>query len=243
MPSGIVLWLAFLCQPAFTFNSDWLITQKQVLYGNVLVYVSKTGVRVVCKSNDYSFSCCAPDWEAIMYSDQRKLVNKRTYADWSKNGIRTAISVQVNDDLYTWPLKFVRKQKVKEVDADLYAFPYKYQTGGTASLKYGNVGTYTTTSAPQAPKQVQQFLQALFDLPPNEGIPLRFVKIGNTQSFGFGLNYNRKETRHTLLDTIDIKQQKTSLPNLSFKGYKSAKENEIVIQGEVDNVFSELMSH
>lgn len=241
-PVAALVCIVLSCPPANAFESDWRINQKQMLYGQVSVYIAKNGVRVVCKGSDYSFSCCAPTWDAILYSEKRKLVNKRTYADWSKNGIRTALSVQVNDDLYTWPLKFVRKTKVNEVDADFYAFPYKYQNGVAANLKLGNVGTYITTSAPNAPKQVEQFLQALFDLPPNQGIPLRFVKIGNTQAYGFGLSYNRKETRHTLLETVEIKKLKTKLPDLALKGFKSTTENEIVVKkGEVDNVFTELM--
>ncbi len=229
--------------PASALDCDWLVKQKQILYGNVEVYLGQSGVRILCKENDYAFSCCAPNWDAILYSEKRKLYNKRTYADWSKNGIRTALSIQTNDDFYHWPLKFDRKIKVNDVDAELYAFPYKYEHGGTVNLKMGNVGTYVTTRVTKAPKQVEQFVQAVFDLPPNSGIPLRFAKTGNTQSFGFGLKYNRKETRQTLLDTSDIKKQKTSFPNLSLKGYKLAKENDIVVkQGEVQNVFTELMT-
>lgn len=242
--SGLSLLAVFVfIVPALALDCDWLIKQKQILYGNVEVYVGKSGVMILCKENDYSFSCCAPNWDAILSSDKRKLYNKRTYADWSKKGIRTALSIQVNDDFYNWPLKFDRKIRVKDVDADLYAFPYKYEHGGTVSLKMGNVGTYVTTTVTNAPKQVQQFVQAVFDLPPNQGMPLRFAKIGNTQSFGFGLKYNRKPMYQSLLETTDIKRQKFSLPNLSLKGYKLAKENDIVVkQGEVDKVFTELMT-
>lgn len=227
--------------PAAAANSGWLLSQKNLLYGKLNVYVWKDGVRAVSLDSDYTFSCCAPDWDAVMYTEKRKLYYIRPYSNWSKNGFRTAISIQDNSEYYKWPIRFVTKKKDLGIETNLYAFPYRYENGKVASLRNGNVGTYLVTSELKTSKQVEQFLQALYDLPPLSGVPLRFHKIGKRNSYGFGLDYNKKEERHALLETKEIKQVAVVKGPSSTKGYKLVGEAQIIVpHGQLDNVMIQM---
>lgn len=227
-------------EAATATNSGWRLTQKNLLYGDVTVYIWKTGVIVASNSKDYCFSCCAPAWDAVMYSENRKVYYSRPYSHWVKNGFRTAISIQDNSEYYNWPIRFVEEKKQFGVTTSLYAFPYRFESGQAASLKNGNVGTYLVTSEVKTAKQAEQFLQALFDLPPISGVPLHFHKIGRTNSFGFGLNYNKKEERHSLLDTKEIKKLNSLRSVAQYKGYKLVSDGQIIVRkGELDNVMQQ----
>lgn len=246
-PHAAILSATFLLlqfAPAFAADPPCLVLrQHHLVYGEMDVYVWSQGVLVVPRKNDYRFLCMAPDWDARLYSERRKLLCTRPYASWIKKGIHTAVNVQTNEDYYNWPKIPTGKEKLAGLNATRFAYPYKYRDGRLVDLKEGNHGSYCLASDVAVPQKAAAFLQALYDLPPEKGIPLRFDKIGKRQTFGFGLKYNKSEERHSILDTVSSKRMSGAPPLVaSFKNYKPAEEHQIVVkEGDVSGVFQELM--
>lgn len=238
-----VMLLLLLPEPALAADNCWLLKQHHLVFGELDVYIWPKGALVVPQKNDYRFLCTAPDWDAKLYSDKRKLFCKLPYSSWSKKGIRTAMNLQSNDGFYGWPKVPDGKRKLAGMNVSKFAFPYKYPDGRLVDLKNGNVGEYWLSNDFAIHTNVYSFLQALYDLPAEKGLPVRFEKVGNRQAYGFGLRYNRSEERHSVLDTISSKRILAAPAMVaSFRGYKSVGEHQIIMKpGDVSGVFQELI--
>src|SRR5262249_31638132 len=59
-------------------EAGWLLKQRHRIYGSVDLFVNNSGVKVVCKDSDYTFTCAAPSWDMVLFSDKRKLVFRRS---------------------------------------------------------------------------------------------------------------------------------------------------------------------
>lgn len=251
-PVASVVTICFLCAFGFVIPLDadakesrLLLHQTHRLYGVVNVEIANDGVKVCNRTTDYCFLCKAPDWDSIIYSDKRKLISKRKFADWSKSGIRTALSIMDNQALHKWPRVVVAKRKYKGMDSVLYAFPLRYENGVAADLKHGKFGEYVVSSGLPINKKVELYLQALYDLPPENGIPLKFNKYAQGNSFGLGLKYNQTESVIDILDTLSAKwdTQAVALMDTRLKTYKLVPESEIVVKNnDISDVFQTLMT-
>jgi hypothetical protein len=219
--------------------------QLHRIYGRLDVVITRDGAKVKGTGTDYAFVCSAPDWDVVLYSDARKLVARKPYSDWSKNGFKTALNIMNNQALYKWPRTLVGKKNYRGLNATIYAFPHRYENGFPADLKFGKFGEYMISSGVPANKKVESFLQALYDCPPAEGIPLKFTKYGQGNSFGLGLKYNEKVESISILDTIQTKWDNApvsfALPQV--KSYRRVLESDIVVKNDdFSDVFSNLMN-
>lgn len=238
-----IAWL-LSCPALRARQKSWLLEQNHYSYADLKTYVLKDGVKVVCTKNDFEFSCSKPEWDMLLYSEKRKLLCKRPYSDWSKRGIKTALVIQNLEALHNWPRVIVRESTpYAGVNARLYAFPGKSSTGRPMSLKYGKFGEYIVTDALACHENVAKFLQALFDLPPDRGVPLRFCRFGKANSYGFGLKYNQKEDVTEILSTkrvVPIKQVRVG-PVMPLSAFKTVLESDIVInKGDFSEFFQEM---
>lgn len=231
--------------PATAKDTRLVLNQVHRIYGPLEVVITGEGVKAASSATDYAFMCKAPDWDALIYSDKRKIVSRRPFSVWSKSGIKTAINLMDNQVLFKWPRTLVAKRKYKGIDAELYAFPYRYENGRPADLKHGKFGDYVISSGLPAHKNVQRFLQSLYDVPPAEGLPLKFQKYAQGNSFGLGLKYNQVEDVVAILDTTGMKRdsQPVSFSDSRFKAYKSVTESDIVVKhDEFTNMFETFMT-
>lgn len=230
-------------QSAIAQDKRLVLRQTHHLYGVVDVEIGANAVKVTNHTTDYGFLCKAPDWDAIIYSGKRKLISRRKFSEWSKSGIRTALSVMDNQALYKWPKTIVAKRKFKGLDSIMFAFPPRYENGLTADLKYGKFGEYVVATGVPVDKRIVQYLQALYDLPPEAGIPLKFDKYGQGNSFGLGLKYNETSSVIDILDTISVKWDgQTVTVDPKLQTYRIVPESEIVVKNsDISDVFSTLM--
>jgi len=222
-----------------------MLKQVHWIYGQAEVQICKTGARIQTKGTDYTFVCKAPDWDALLFSDKRKLVARIKFADWKKNGIRTALSIMNNQPLHDWPRTFIINRKYKGLDSALYAFPYRYENGVPADLKHGKFGDYSITVGVPVTDNVKSYVQALFDAPPADGLPLRFTKYSQGNSFGLGLKYNQKVEPVVVLDTLSAQwdNKPVDLSVDRTKGYKKVAESDIVVKNDdLSHVFDNLMN-
>lgn len=251
-PITFLVTTCFLCffsfisaSSAYAKESRLLLKQTHRIYGIVDVEIATNGVKVCNSTTDYCFLCKAPDWDAIIYSDKRKLISRRKFSVWSKSGIKTALSIMNNDGLHKWPRVLVAKRKYKGVDSVQYAFPLRYENGVAADLKLGKFGEYVVSSGLPVNKNIETYLQALYDVPPEKGIPLKFNKYSQGNSYGLGLKYNKTESVIDVLDTLSAKwdDQAVNLMDSRFKAYKSVPESDIVVKNkDISDVFQTLMT-
>ncbi len=222
-----------------------LLHQRHRLYGVVDVEIADDGVRVCNRTTDYCFLCKAPDWDSVIYSDKRKMVSRRKFADWSRSGIRTALSIMDNQDLHKWPRVIEAKRKYKGLDSVQYAFPLRYENGVAAELKHGKFGEYVVSRGLPVNRKVEMYLQALYDLPPERGVPLKFNKYAQGNSYGLGLKYNQTVSVVEVLDTLSAKWASgvSGSMDARLKTYRSVPESEIVIKNnDMSDVFETFMT-
>lgn len=226
-------------------ESGWLIKQIHRTYGPLNIYVASKGVRIDCTKNNVSFACNAPDWSMVLYSKKRTSVCKTKFDEWSTKGIRTSLQIQNNDALYDWPRVEVARRKQFGIDTIIYAFPARMNNGRAANLKFGKFAEYTLTNSLKTDKRVESFIQQVEDLPPEVGIPLRFWRLGKSNSYGFGLKYNMAEERHDTVSTTKIERvaKINTSPDAAVSKYKICQENEVVLdQSQLNEVFRNLMT-
>lgn len=219
---------------------------KQIhrIYGKVNVQITRDGALLKGENTDYTFVCRAPSWDMVLFSDKRKLVARRSRADWSTKGIKTALSIMDNSALHKWPRTLVATKNYHGLKSFVYAFPYKYENGYPADLKHGKFGEYILSDPKLARAEVVSFLQALYDCPPADGIPLKLAKYAQGNSFGLGLNYNRKEDIVSILETVStaLISKPLEINTEHTKNYKLVSESDIVVKhDDLSDAFQHLV--
>lgn len=226
-------------------ESGWLVKQIHRTYGPLNIYIRPKGVRIDCAKNQVSFACNAPDWTMVLYSYKRMSVCKKKFDEWSAKGIRTSLQIQNNDAFYEWPRVELARKKQFGVNTIVLAFPARLENGGPASLKHGKFAEYTLTDSIKTDRRVEAFIQQVEDVPPEAGVPLRFWKLGRSNSYGFGLKYNLAEEKHDTVSTVKIERMAkiNTAPDTAVASYKIRPENEVVLdQGQFNDVFRNLMT-
>lgn len=247
-----LLAILLICIPTFAVTSVTARTTehlelKQIhrIYGKIDLLVTRDGARLRGENTDYTFVCQAPDWDMVLFSDKRKLVARRARSDWSKKGIRTALSIMDNSALHRWPRTLVGSKNYHGLRSAIYAFPYKYENGYPADLKHGKFGEYLLYEPKFARPEVESFIQALYDCPPAKGIPLKLAKYAQGNSFGLGLNYNKKVDTVIVLETVSAAWKNTPV-NISVdhtKSYKRVSESDIVVKhDDLSDAFQHLVN-
>jgi len=162
------------------------LDQKHRLYSQVKVTLGEKAVKIQSLDRDFTFVCKAPKWDAVSFSDKRKIVYVYPYSSWSKNGIKSAISLETNDAYHNWPKILKSREKYAGVEATIYVLPSDPNQKTANSV----TGEYWVASGKGYDKNVLNFLQAFLDMPHSDGVPVRFVRWHGSHSFGFGLKYN-----------------------------------------------------
>src|SRR5579883_2266638 len=245
---AMLVFLGLLPQPTVakektTEPRGWELIQKHCLYGRVKVCIISGGVRVTGLDSDISWSCTAPDWDAYLYSEKRKVVCRFPCDSWSKNGIRTALSVASSEEFYRWPRILVSRKKYCGINSRHYSFTGTLKDGASGNKAYGKIAEYITDDQVAAPRQVAAFLQALYDVPIDRAIPLKFSKRVE-HSFGFRLKYNNLVEDQVMLDTLRARPTSVvlALKPKELANYKEIPENELIVKKEeLDEAFSSLM--
>jgi hypothetical protein len=228
------------------YRDGFHLELKQIhrIYGKVDVQITADGARLKGANTDYIFVCSAPAWDMVLFSDKRKLVARRPRSDWSKKGIRTALSIMDNSALHSWPRTLVATKNYHGLKASIYGFPYRYKNGYPAELKHGKFGEYILSEPKLARAEVESFLQALYDCPPADGIPLRLAKLSQGNSYGLGLKYNKTEDSVSILETVSTSwiNKTVNISTAHTRNYKVVSESDIVVKhDDLSDAFQHLV--
>jgi len=182
-----VLVLLLSALPALCQVKVIVLQQKHRLYGNVTAYLCDQSAKVLCPDQGLIFSCSAPDWQAKFIRPSLKLKHTISFENWSKNGIRTPISLEANEKFNHFPM--VAKRSIQYVGLPSEQVFYPAESKGVFD-KRRLQATYTYYKKFPLNKNTLAFLNALYDVPPiSSGIPLRFARIDPDAGFGFRMAY------------------------------------------------------
>lgn len=207
------------------------------ILGKVTVYVTPQAAKVENEAHDKIYLCCAPTYDVFIYNEKRKLIYRTPYSSWSKDGLKTTLSLEDNDGLNHSP---GMKSKRTIQYAGLKSYMLRYGDG-TAKGVYAD---YVLTQDVHTDKRLQRFIQSVFAVPFVDGFPLRFRRVSG-DSFGMGLDYNRQKHAEVFMDMLTSKHETLAAnllkPPLS---YKAVPDSDIFVNTkDAEGVFSDLMGH
>jgi len=163
-----------------------VLEQTHRMYGRATVYISHDAVKVVGRDRDFRFLATAPGWDALLYSDGRKIVHRFPFKQWSASGIKTALNSLEDNDVYlTAPPKLEKQQQYAGVTAQVLSF---YDNSVNRAPK--KMADYWTSTSPKFPvsEDACRVLCAIWCTRPKNGLPLRFrvMKVTGFTSSNFG---------------------------------------------------------
>ncbi len=217
------------------------LQQLHRLYGRLTVSIIPSAVSIVSRDKDFGWICKAPSWDVVAYSKVRKIYYVYPYKSWRQNGIKTALSMENNDQFLHWPLILDSKQKYAGLDSISYDLP----NGGRSSLTAGaSIGKLCVAERPGLDPNVARSMNALYDLPQAKGIPLLFSRAYGGHGFGFGLSYNRQRPQGINWISTSSSRTREIDPALFVipSGKKSASDSEVLMRsGELEDTFGQMM--
>lgn len=224
--------LVLPCFQAAQAQTMLSIVQRHRALGVIKVEIAKNGA-MIREADGNCFVINGPKWDVSVFNEKRKRIARLTFSNFLRNGPK---HIEYFEGATPWPL-VVEKANIdyKGVPATLYALPFKFKNGRLVDLKRGKAGEYCVARAFTPDWHVLTFLQQMFHIPPADGIPLKYTKLGHPYEFGFGLKYNKIEDVFTILDTIEAKTvpvKKFDIP----KGYKLTTESDVTLGGKTDDM-------
>lgn len=234
LPALSVLSLMGLVSPATAAQPMLVLRQKHRLFGDVITYVTRDAVKVESINRERSFLSSAPKWEAHVMNEKRRLVYRSPFGNWSKRGLKTALSLEDNDELNDE--RTVSEGKIKYAGVEGESFYYR-----AGPRLRGKRADIIVLRSFQTHPNVQLFLHAAFELPSGTGIPLRFRRVAG-DSYGMGLKYNKLTEVQTMLETTSIKTT-TSKPAIFVlpTDFKSTSDGEVLMDPSAHDVYKDLM--
>ncbi|HEY9777074.1 MAG TPA: hypothetical protein V6C81_25130 [Planktothrix sp.] len=216
-----------------------VLRQNSMAYGPLIVDVQKNGIRMDTADHEKTILCAGPTWDAYLFNNKHKLLYKRPYSVWVKDGVLTALSLEWNDfdqkAVHTGELNYAG------LSAAEYAFPSSHN--GVSNIRFGKIADYVTTNAVEIDPKIGKFVSSLFDCPLSKmGLLMRFRRIAG-RTYGFGLKYNRQDYIETCLQTTNSTyaplDQKLFLAPTD---YKPASDGAIFVdQSDSNEAFKELI--
>ncbi|MDZ4836243.1 MAG: hypothetical protein SGJ27_20890 [Candidatus Melainabacteria bacterium] len=216
------------------------LQQTHRLYGRLTVSIAKDAVFMTSRDKGFRFLCKAPNWDVVAFDDVRKISYVYPFRKWRKNGIRSALSIETNDAYKNWPMILDRKQKYAGLDAVTYVLPN--QPG--SEFKGTKFGEYMIHKRAGLNFNAIHFIEALYDLPPISGIPLRFTRAYGGHKWGFGLSYNKEAQRTSSWLSTSGSQIRKANPSLFAApvGYKPASDSEVLMRSsDVVDTFGQIL--
>lgn len=217
------------------------LQQLHRLYGRLTVSIIPSAVSIVSRDKDFGWICKAPSWDVVAYNKVRKIYYVYPYKTWRQNGIKTALSMENNDQFLHWPLILDSKQKYAGLDSIAYDLPNSSRSTLTTGA---SIGKLCVAERPGLDPNVVQSLSALYDLPQAKGIPLLFSRAYGGHGFGFGLNYNKQRQQSvTWISTSSSKIREIDPARFVIpKGNKAASDSEVLMRSnEVEDTFGQIM--
>ena len=159
-----------------------VLEQTHRIYGRATVYLAAKAVKVVSVDRDIEFLASAPNWDVLLYKNDRKVIHHFPFKKWSANGLKTALNgLEDNDRYLTMKATVEPTERYAGVTARVLSFDNK-------SPARGKVGDYITATTLPVSDHACRVLCAIWDTRANCGVPLRFrvMKTINFTSSNYG---------------------------------------------------------
>ncbi len=164
-----------------------VLKQKHHLYGDVVVSIAPESVRVDAPGLEMYFLCAGPDWDAKFIRPSLKEKHTIKFDNWSKNGIRTPISLEQNEKFSHFPV--ITKRAIVYAGCPCTEALYPDDWKRQYNMKKVQA-IYAYCQKFPVHKNVTAYLTALYDLPPlQDGLPFKFARTESDSGFGFRMAY------------------------------------------------------
>ena len=215
------------------------LNQTHRLLGKLTVTIARNAVCIASRDKNFKYICKAPSWDVVAFNTESKIKYVYPFRNWQKNGIRTALSIESNEGYLFLPLIFQKKENYAGLVAHVYMMPSDDQ-----QLSQGpKFGEYWILRRP-GDIHIKRFIQALYDLPQFDGIPLRYSRAYGGHKWGFGLQYNtEKQQVSNWLTTTNSRIGKLN-PTVFVipEGYKAASDSEVLMRSkDVEETFGQIL--
>lgn len=219
------------CSNARAYESGWKLSQSHRNLGPATTYVSPRGVRLVFSANDFVFASHAPDWELLLYNEKSKKMLRKPYSQWSVEGISTALSLNDNSGLKSVPKTKGKLTTYADHKARIYLLAATDRKGNPRFLAKSDFGQYLGSSVIKTDPRAIEFAQKVFDIPEIGLFPLKVTKFCRSNSYGFGMKYNKEKSMIKLLSTSKVEAIKNPRvkPLLPLSAYKKTPQSEIIV--------------
>ncbi|HEY9777352.1 MAG TPA: hypothetical protein V6C81_26555 [Planktothrix sp.] len=233
----LALFLSLVAAPGFCAKKIMVVLQQtHRLYGRATVYLAPDAVKVACNDRAISFLAAAPKWDVLTYHDGRKVIHTFPFAQWSKNGLKTAlVGLEDNDRFKTQTPVPAPDAMYAGVKAQVLAFQPR-------SHGHGRIGDlWVATTLPVSPDACRA-LCAIWDIRDTDGVPLRFRAVKGT-NFVVS-NYGSLNDDHVVEELKTSKVDKLPYDPKVFaapKGYKEVMDGKIFIGSQDEQELQEIM--
>ncbi|HEY9719316.1 MAG TPA: hypothetical protein V6C69_17700 [Trichormus sp.] len=164
-----------------------VLKQKHHLYGNVVVSIAPQSVRVDDLGLEMFILCSGPAWDVKFIRPALNEKHTIKFDSWSRNGIRTPISLEQNEKFSHFPVISTRAivYAGSPCTEALYPDDWKH----SYNMKKVQA-IYAYCRKFPVHKNISAFLTALYDVPPvQDGLPFKFARNEADSGFGFRMAY------------------------------------------------------
>lgn len=232
--------IACIALPAQAAGTETMLSlyQRHRGMGDIEVEIARKAAKITQKDGS-CFIISSPSFDVNVFNSKRKKIATLTYANFMRNGPK---HIEYLEGATEWPLVVESNSAdFKGMPVKIYALPFKRKDGQLVDLKRGKAGSYYVLTTFKIDEHIVNFLCQMFHIQKADGIPLKYVKLGNPFTYGQGLAYNKTEGVITVLDTITAKTK--PLPKGIFtvpQGYKKTTESDVTM-GDKTNDIQEIM--
>lgn len=177
-----VLWVAGLwiiaCLVARAADAGWMLVQSSQTGGNLVLYVSPSGMKSVDRLSGVSMFTTGPDWKVTMYNDKSRTYYETTVSAWTASLERRGMRSRLEGA--TWR----RGQQGNVAGLRAYEFvmdrppPARPQAAGSGKMKPPPPVTgasYWVASDIQIPKAASALISKFYGVPDCQRVPLKLT--------------------------------------------------------------------
>lgn len=224
----------FLPGRAAEAESVLSLYQRHRGMGDIEVEIAKNQAKIT-QMDGSRFIIAGPTWDVHVFNPKRRKIATLTYANFMRNGPK---HIEYLEGATDWPLVVESDSAdFKGLKTKIYALPFKRKDGRLVDLKQGKAGSYYVHPLFKVDAHILSFLCQMFHIQQADGIPLKYVKLGNPFTYGQGLAYNKTEGVITVLDTITARSK--PLKKSIFivpQGYKKTTESDVTMGDKTDDI-------
>jgi hypothetical protein len=235
--TSLLIWLAVIApgaRAAGTSDDVWIVRQTNQLLGVVTLYLGQDRAKVVTRNGDLTITCCAPDWNVVLYRKSDNVGVKVPMVEWHRAGFnlmnpKGALIRGKHENTVDPDLKIDCQEVVLKSDGRLFGAndPMIFQS---SKKTFTREIRYKYTRSIPLNKNVDTFLTGMFNVPDFGGIPLALTYVCTDG------------TVEKPYSTFSLKKGQSPSPFFTYpKGYTTTPLNQILISKRQQNRMQEIL--